>query len=115
MDPTHPLGIDVGLAANPAAPILATESGVVVFAGGLWCCSYGYHVIVQHEGGFSSLYAHLSEIMVSEGQQVSQGQRLGLSGDTGFSTSEHLHFEIRRYEERLNPLDLLPTHVDSPR
>jgi murein DD-endopeptidase MepM/ murein hydrolase activator NlpD len=112
MDPGHPLGIDVGLAANPSAPILAAERGVVVFAGGLRCCSYGYHVIVQHEAGLSTVYAHLSEIHVTEGSQVGKGERLGISGNSGFSTSEHLHFEVRRHEERLNPLDFLPTNIE---
>jgi murein DD-endopeptidase MepM/ murein hydrolase activator NlpD len=110
--PEHPLGVDIGLALFPASPILATAPGVVSFAGGVACCGYGFHVLVDHGDGLTSLYAHLSEIEVAEGQAVRQGDRLGISGNTGFSTSEHLHFEIRQHDAFLDPL--LHLRSDAP-
>jgi murein DD-endopeptidase MepM/ murein hydrolase activator NlpD len=108
MDASHPLGIDIGLATLPSIPVRAATSGVVSFAGGNSCCGYGLHVIVEHPGGLTTLYAHLSELRVSEGQVVRKRDTLGISGDTGYSTSEHLHFEVRRGEELLDPLTVLP-------
>jgi murein DD-endopeptidase MepM/ murein hydrolase activator NlpD len=111
MNDGHPLGIDIGLAEDPDSPITATASGTVVFAGGRYCCSYGYYVVIDHGDGFSSLYGHLSSFTVSEGQQVRQGEVIGFGGDSGLSTSAHLHFEIRRGEDHLDPLRLLPQEV----
>lgn len=103
--PAHPLGIDI---SAPYVPVAAAQGGVVVFAGGDRCCSYGLYVEVQHPGGYSTRYAHLSEIRVSLGQVVNQGQLLGISGNTGFSTGPHLHFEMRRNGQIVNPLSFLP-------
>ena len=103
-DARHPLGIDLGLALDPRAEIKAAASGKVTFAGGVACCSYGYYVIVEHSSGLETLYAHLSSILVAEGEEVKQGHVLGIGGDTGRSTSDHLHFEVRDGDEFLNPL-----------
>ena len=111
-DSEHPLGIDIGLALFPASPIVAAAAGTVSFAGGAACCGYGLHVIVDHGDGYSSLYSHLSIVEAAEGQTVSQGERLGISGDTGFSTSEHLHFELRHHDTFLDPL--LHLRKDAP-
>lgn len=101
--PDHPLGIDVGLALFPASSVRASAGGIVVYVGGDPCCSYGYHVIVDHGNGYTTLYAHLSSFNVEPDQPVLKGQTLGTSGDTGFSTSEHLHFELRHNEIPLDP------------
>jgi murein DD-endopeptidase MepM/ murein hydrolase activator NlpD len=106
--PSHPLGIDIDLFDNPDAEIVAARGGEVVFAGGDPCCSYGYYVIVEHENGVQTLYAHLSRILVSEGQFVSQGQQLGIGGRTGYATGNHLHFEIRVNGNVVDPLKYLP-------
>jgi len=93
--------------ANPGAPaILAADSGTVTFAG---CLSWGYgcHVILDHGNGYQTLYAHLSRYSVEVGQQVSQGQVIGVMGSTGRSTGVHLHFEIRQGGQILNPLNFL--------
>jgi murein DD-endopeptidase MepM/ murein hydrolase activator NlpD len=103
--PAHPLGIDI---SAPYVPVAASQGGVVVFAGGDRCCSYGLYVEVQHTGGYSTRYAHLSEIRVALGQVVNQGQLLGVSGSSGFSTGPHLHFEMRRNGQIVNPLSFLP-------
>lgn len=92
---------------NPGAPpVTASDTGTVVFAG---CLGYGYgcHVIVDHANGYETLYGHLSQITVSAGQAVNQGQQLGIMGCTGRCTGTHLHFEIRSGGAQLNPLDFL--------
>ena len=70
--------------------------------------SYGYHVIVDCGDGWSTLYAHMSEIRVNPGQKVSAGAVLGISGVTGFTTGEHLHFEIRKNNVPVDPAAYLP-------
>ena len=96
-------GIDI---ANASAPdIVAAGSGVVAFVSyETW--GYGYHVVVNH-GRYQTLYAHLSQIYVSEGQSVFTGQALGKMGTTGRSTGIHLHFEVRSGNAILNPMDFL--------
>ena len=108
MGSSHPLGIDIGLSYGENSPILATASGVVSFAGGDPCCSYGNYVIVDHGNGLSSLYGHLDQIEVKEGDPVEQGDLLGYGGNTGHSTGKHLHFEVRASYGRLDPLEVLP-------
>lgn len=93
--------------ANNALPsVIAADSGTVSYAG---CIAWGYgcHVIVDHNNGYQSLYAHLSQITVSAGQSVGQGTQLGIMGSTGRSTGPHLHFEIRSGGATLNPLGFL--------
>jgi murein DD-endopeptidase MepM/ murein hydrolase activator NlpD len=105
--PSHPLGIDIGV--QQGTPIVAAKAGVVTFAGGDPCCSYGYYVDVDHGGGWMTRYGHFrSWPIVSVGQHVAQGQVLGYSGTTGYSTGPHLHFEIRLNGQVLNPLSFLP-------
>lgn len=85
-------GID--LAAPPGTPVHATLAGVarvLLDAGG-----YGLHVILDHGGGLSSLYGHLSSVTVTTGQYVVAGEVIGAVGSSGNSTGPHLHFEIRR-------------------
>jgi murein DD-endopeptidase MepM/ murein hydrolase activator NlpD len=94
----HPLGIDIDLFSNPNAPIVAAATGKVIFAGGTSCCSYGLYVVVEHGNGVETLYAHLSSITVSAGQEVVQGQLIGYAGRTGYATGNHLHFEVHPAE-----------------
>jgi murein DD-endopeptidase MepM/ murein hydrolase activator NlpD len=108
MDGSHPLGIDIDLYNNPNAAIGSATSGRVIFAGGDPCCSYGLYVVVMSPAGIETLYAHLSSISVSVGQQVSQGQLLGYAGCTGYCTGNHLHFEVIDNGVRVNPLSYLP-------
>ena len=108
MDGSHPLGIDIDEYNNPNAPILASTSGVVTFAGGDPCCSYGLHVVIVSPAGIETLYAHLSSINVAQGQQVSQGTVIGYAGCTGYCTGNHLHFEVIDNGTRENPLSYLP-------
>lgn len=87
-------GIDLDLYGMPNSPVFASCSGTVVRTE-WWTYSYGYHIVIDCGGGWSTLYAHLSRIDVSVGQYVNQGAVIGLSGVTGYTTGEHLHFEIR--------------------
>ncbi len=105
--PTH-RAIDIDQTATPGAPVRAAHDGVVLFAGGDPCCSYGRYVILVAPSGISTLYAHLETFDVTPGQTVRQGQSLGTSGSTGFSTGPHLHFEVIENGERRNPLEYLP-------
>lgn len=102
---TNHLGID--LAADLGDNIYATDGGVVVYAG---ANSYGYGnmIMIDHGTGFQSLYAHLSQIFVSCGESVNQGQTIGAAGATGHATGPHLHFEIRTESTVINPWDVLP-------
>lgn len=102
---TNHLGID--LAANLGDNIMATDGGVVVYAG--WNnYGYGNMIMIDHGTGFQSLYGHLSQIFVQCGQGVNQGQTIGAAGSTGHSSGPHLHFEIRTATAVANPWDLLP-------
>ncbi len=87
---------------------MAVADGTVTFAGGDPCCSYGYYVIVDHHNGFETLYAHFSKIMVTTGQEVTQGEVLGLGGRTGNATGNHLHFEVHLDGAIVDPLKYLP-------
>jgi murein DD-endopeptidase MepM/ murein hydrolase activator NlpD len=82
-------GIDLG--ASFGTPVLAAKAGRVEFAG--WGGGYGNLVELDH-GSTGTRYAHLEAIYVYQGQNVAQGQQLGLVGSTGRSTGPHLHFEI---------------------
>ena len=64
---------------------------------------YGQHIIINHGNGFSTLYGHLSKFLVRRGQKVLRGQLIGLIGSTGKSTGPHLHYEVHKNGEKLNP------------
>lgn len=96
----------IDIANRAGGPILASDSGVVVGAGWLDNSGYGNRVIIDHGNGFITLYAHLSVVQVTNGQQVGRGAVIGQMGSTGRSTGVHLHFEIRK-GGALNPLGFL--------
>ena len=93
-------GID--LAAPAGTSVFACKTGTVksVERGNR---IYGNHIVISHAGGMESSYAHLSEILVEEGEVVSTGQKIGKVGTTGLSTGPHLHFEIKQNGSSLNP------------
>jgi murein DD-endopeptidase MepM/ murein hydrolase activator NlpD len=103
--PDHPLGIDIG---QSEGPIVAATDGVVLFAGGDPCCSYGLYVVVESPDGITTVYGHLDSIAVAVGQRVRQGQPLGIVGCTGHCYGTHLHFEVIEGGARHNPLSYLP-------
>jgi murein DD-endopeptidase MepM/ murein hydrolase activator NlpD len=96
------LGLDIGAATG--APVYAADTGVVVYAGPI-SGGYGNMVMIDHGNGFHTVYAHLSQIIVRCGQNVSQGSTIAYSGSTGNSTGPHLHFEIRYLSSFVNPHD----------
>jgi murein DD-endopeptidase MepM/ murein hydrolase activator NlpD len=86
--------LDYGVSAG--TPVYAAATGVVIKTANL-TSSYGTYVVIQHANGLQTWYAHgtSGSITVSEGQTVSKGQQIMLSGNTGHSTGPHLHFEVR--------------------
>ena len=72
-----------------------------------WGGGYGNVIYINHPDGTQTRYAHLSKVLVSPGQYVSQGQKIALSGNTGVSTGPHVHFEIVINGSRVNPLKYL--------
>ena len=99
---TH-TGIDISGGGCYGSPIVAAESGTVILC--QWYSTYGQCIIVDHGGGYSTLYAHMSAYAVSTGDYVTKGQTIGYVGDTGNVTGPHLHFEVRVNGVTQNPLN----------
>jgi murein DD-endopeptidase MepM/ murein hydrolase activator NlpD len=100
---TSHLGLD--LAAREGTPILAAANGVVLFSG--WTFPYGKLLLILHPSGFATLYGHNQALLVSAGENVIQGQPVGLLGSSGRSTAPHLHFEIWKGDRPIDPLTFL--------
>ncbi len=101
-DETHP-GIDI--AVPMATPIRASGGGIVTGSG--YDTVYGLFVVIDHPDGFQTVYGHASRVLVAPGDMVDAGQVIALSGSSGRSTGPHLHFEIRRDGQSIDPLSLL--------
>src|SRR5438105_2185245 len=78
-------------------PVYAANAGTVILCP--WNGGYGNNVMIQHDDGVVSVYGHGSKLLCHEGQQVRAGDLLMLSGNTGYSTGPHLHFELRRNDK----------------
>src|SRR5665648_1496 len=96
-------GIDIGAPTGTA--IVAAESGLVSYAG--YMRGYGNVVILSHDRGYSTVYAHCSVILVKKGQHVNKGTTIAKVGSTGNATGPHLHFEVRLSGKSVNPLPYL--------
>lgn len=92
-------GLDI--ASSRGTKIYSSAGGKVTFVG--WIRGYGKVIVLRHTKGFSTRYAHLRRAVVRIGEWVDQGQLIGYMGRTGRVTGTHLHFEIRRYGQALNP------------
>ena len=103
-------GIDYGCPMG--TPILASDDGVVTYVGRLKE-GYGNYIILSHEKGYATVYAHLSEILVKENQRVSKSQVIGKSGNSGNSTGPHLHFEVRVNGFKIDPKTVLQNVFDA--
>ncbi len=99
-------GIDI--TAPKGTEVFAAESGTVIKAE--FYSGYGNCVMIDHENGLVTLYGHLNEINVTEGQQVIAGEQIGSVGTTGETSDPNLHFEIRKDGENVNPVPYLPWH-----
>lgn len=97
-------GLDIG--APHGTTIVASRAGLVTRSG--WYGGYGYTVVLDHGDGITTLYAHVSTLLVSYGQWVEAGQAIARVGSTGYSTGPHLHFEVRVNGGSVDPLDVLP-------
>ena len=100
----HP-GIDI--ATSYGTPIYAVADGYVTAAVNGWCGGYGNNVVINHGNGYSTMYAHASRLNVSAGMTVKKGDLIAFVGSTGSSTGNHLHFEVRYYGQKYNPLPFL--------
>lgn len=106
----------IDIAASSGSPVYAAEDGTVSYVQ-IWdgsydttgMMSYGHMVEVRHADGNTTLYAHLSEINVQQGEKVVRGQRIGRVGSTGNATGPHLHFEVITSEGKADPADYLWT------
>jgi murein DD-endopeptidase MepM/ murein hydrolase activator NlpD len=101
-DEAHP-GVDIAVPIG--SPVRASGGGTVLQTGE--DPEYGLFVLLEHPGGIQSKYGHLSRATVAVGQPVDAGQVIGLSGNTGRSSAPHLHFEIRRGGEPIDPRTML--------
>lgn len=101
-------GLDIATSGT-SPEIYAIAGGTVVTAGGNAYTGYGYYVIIDHGGGYQSLYGHMNKWpSVSTGDTVKQGQVIGYVGTTGRSTGKHLHFTLYKNGKDVNPLSYLP-------
>ncbi len=100
-------GIDIG--AAPGTPVLAARDGTVLYSDTLR--GYGNVVIVEHGGGYATVYAHNEENLVHAGDHVRQGQTLARLGRTGRTSGPNLHFEVRKDNVARNPIYFLPNQV----
>lgn len=98
---TKKLHTGIDLASAAGSKCVAAASGTVIYAG--WYGGYGNAVVIDHGGGITTLYAHNSALLVSKGQQVTQGQQIAKIGSTGNSTGPHCHFEVRVNGSHTNP------------
>lgn len=93
-------GIDIAIPVGKN--IVAAASGKVVYGG--WISGYGWTVIIEHNGGYRTLYAHNSKLTVKGGDWVKQGQLIAKSGNSGRSTGPHLHFEVQKNTRAIDPM-----------
>lgn len=98
-------GVDISVPKG--TPIKAAASGVVLFSGRSFN-DYGKMIVIKHNSDFSTVYAHNSENIVEEGNDVKKGQVIGRVGNSGNASGYHLHFEVRKEEKPINPLFFLP-------
>jgi murein DD-endopeptidase MepM/ murein hydrolase activator NlpD len=96
----------IDIATSRGTPVRSFASGFVVTArsGGSW----GRHIVIRHNDGYETAYAHLNQILVTEGQQVDINTTIGTVGSTGRSTGPHLHFQITKDGNTVNPFRVLP-------
>ncbi len=95
----------VDLDAEYGTVVVASANGVISEAD--WRAGHGRRVVIDHTGGYRSVYSHLSQVLIEPGTRVRSGQAIGRVGNSGRSTGPHLHFEINRWGRALDPLEVL--------
>ena len=100
---SHHTGID--MACPTGTPIYASMSGKIAYTG--FSSVFGNYVIINHYDGYQTLYAHMSKIIAKKGENVGQGAKIGLVGNTGYSTGPHLHFTVYKNSKLVDPLTVL--------
>jgi len=108
---THPIkrkrkfhkGIDI--ATWPGSPIQTTADGIIEYSG--WSGTFGYVVVIDHDFGYRTIYAHCSQLLVKKGETVKKGEVIAQVGSTGISTGPHLHYEIRKWRQAVDPLNYI--------
>jgi len=98
--------------AERGTPVYATADGVVEYSGYRKGSGFGNLVVLQHNLGFKTYYAHLQKVLVESGTFVHKGQQIALSGNSGRSTGAHLHYEVRFLYRPLNPEPFLQWGLD---
>jgi murein DD-endopeptidase MepM/ murein hydrolase activator NlpD len=101
--PTFHSGLDI--AGKSGDPVYATAEGTVTFIG--YDSTHGNHILIDHTGGIVTHYMHLSRILVGKGEQVSKGEKIGLLGSTGRSTGPHVHYEVLKRNQPIDPTPFL--------
>ncbi len=101
-------GIDI--TGSRGVPIYATGDGFVSSEG--WEGGYGNSIVLDHGYGYETRYAHLSRIMVTDGQWVKRGEQIGEMGSTGLSEGPHLHYEVIYRDNRVNPMSYIQVNMD---
>ncbi|MCX7657027.1 MAG: LysM peptidoglycan-binding domain-containing M23 family metallopeptidase [Treponemataceae bacterium] len=96
----------IDIVAPLGTPVPASREGRVAAVG--FNMVYGNYVILSHDGGYQTMYAHLDSVRVQKGQSLSQGAIIGTVGTTGYSTGPHLHFGVFKNGQAINPLSVLP-------
>jgi len=99
--------------AERGTPVYATADGVVEYAGYRKGSGFGNLVVLQHNFGFKTYYAHLQKVLVDSGSFVHKGQKIALSGNSGRSTGAHLHYEVRYLFQPLDPDPFLKWGLDN--
>lgn len=101
-------GID--MEAEYGTTVMASADGQIVAAG--WNGGYGRQIVIEHGGGYQTVYAHLSQILVPLRARVKAGQAIGRVGNSGRSTGAHLHFEVKAWNRHIDPLDVLGVELE---
>lgn len=98
----HHNGIDI---SSPIQEVIATGSGIVLEIG--YNKGLGNYIKINHQNSYQTTYGHLSKILVKNGQNISITETIGFVGSTGTSTGNHLHYEIKKNNQLVNPIDYL--------
>lgn len=98
----------IDMAVPTGTKVKTAAEGDVVFVGGNPCCGLGYYVVVDNGNGVETTYGHLSGFATTKGSHVEKDEVIGRAGSTGISSGPHLHFELTKDHEFLDPLGYLP-------